>query len=103
MKKTLIFPKIYYKGYLVDIYINDEYVTTLKTKLDSEELRFVSVDVPKEYVNKDIHVSLYYKGTIIQKFSKILSILSLVYLIFILLVNKKVIIIKERRLLWIKK
>lgn len=85
----LIFPLVYYRGYVVEIYQNGNYVETLKTKVDDEG-RFVSTTVPENYVGQEVTLIARYGGTIVQKLSLGISFLALVaYVVFIVFEIRK--------------
>lgn len=71
----VVFPKIFYSGYSVEVYENNDLIETLIPRV-SNDGRFVSVDIPSNLQNKDITLVLVYKGTTIQKLSLTISILS---------------------------
>lgn len=87
--KNLTFSRIYYRGYVVDVFENEQYVTTLKTKVDTNRYALVSADIPEEYRNKELQFTLRYVGTKVQKISTAISLLTLLLTIYLIIKNKR--------------
>lgn len=71
----VVFPKTYYRGYYVDIYKDGMYQESVKATCDKEG-RFASATIPDQYKDSNITLILVYKGTIFQKISMLVSILT---------------------------